>query len=181
MADTTSINGTEFTYEQKSEGRVKLKRRLMMIIYIVFGGGLFALCMSINPYLFAIGPLSVYILYLLTWRLVKFDCYWEFGQGNLEVGRVKVTKHGRNKTMKLRVHVKEALEIGYYESPEQICEVKKIYDYSESPTSDKRIYIIFMKEGERCALLVEATNKLGNLLESFCPNAKGTKGRAFHG
>ena len=181
MADTTSLNGTEFTYDQKSEGKVKIKRTLMLVLYIVFGGGLFAGCMAINPYLFAIGPLSVYILYLLTWRLVAYDCYWEFGQGNLEVGTVRVSKHGRSKTMKLRVHVKEALEIGCYESSEQIKGAEKLFDYSQSPTSDKRVYIIFEKDGKRCVLLIEATAKLGNLLESFCPNAKGTKGKAFHG
>lgn len=181
MADTSSVNSCEFSYEQKNEGRVKLKRTLMLIVYIVFGGGLFGVCMAINPYLFAVGPLSVYILYLITWRLVKYDCYWEFGQGNLTVGRVKVNKSGRVKTPRLTVHIKEASEIGCYTAEKEIASAEKIYDYSESPTSDKRVYILFDNDGKKCALLIEATARLGNLLESFCPNASGTKGKAFHG
>lgn len=181
MADVSSLNACEFTYEQKSEGKVKAKRTLLIWAYILFGIGLFVLCLSINPYLFAIGPLSVYIVYLLTWRLVKFDCYWEFGQGNLEVGTVKVNKHGRRKHLVLTVHVKEAEEIGHYTSNSQLGEVARIYDYSESPSSDKRVYLIFEKDGKRCALIIEATARLGTLLTSFCPNAKDIKGKPFHG
>ena len=181
MADTSTMNSCEYVYEQKSEGRVKLKRTLMLVLYIVFGGGLFALCMAITPYLFAVGPLSVYILYLITWRLVKYDCYWELERGNLTVGRVKVSKSGRVRIPRLTVHVKEAAEIGCYTSAEQVAGAEKLYDYSESPTSDKRVYILFDKDGKRCALIIEATARLGTLLESFCPNAKGTQGKEFHG
>lgn len=181
MADMSSLNSTEYVYEQKNEGRVKVKRSLMVLLYLVFGIGLFVLCLSINPYLFAIGPLCVYILFLCTWRLVKYDCYWEFAQGNLAVGRIKANKHGRHKIERFTVHIKEAEEIGCFSSLEPLGELKKVYDYSESPNSDKRVYIIFRKDGERCVLIVEATARLGNLLASFCPNAKDVKGKPFHG
>ena len=181
MADMDSLNSCEYVYEQKSEGKVRMKRRLMAAFYFVFGIGLFVLCLSINPYLFAIGPLSVYILFLLTWRLVKYDCYWEFEHGKLTVGKVKVTKHGRHKTPKLDIIAKSALEVGYFEGASSLAGAEVIYDYSESQSSDKRVYLIYERDGKKRAIIIEATARLAGLLVSYCPEAKGIKGKQFHG
>ena len=181
MADISSLNSTEYVYDQKSEGKVKVKRTLMVLLYVAFAAGFFALCMAINIFLFAIGPLLVYILYLCTWRLVKYDCYWSFGQGHLEVGRIKANKHGRHKVPRLTVHVKEALDIGYYTDASCLGNPEKLYDYSESPSSDKRVYIVFNRDGKRCALIIESTARLATLLTSFCERAHDIKGKAFHG
>lgn len=181
MADVTSLNSTEYTYEQKSEGKVKRNRVLMILFYVLFAAGFFALCLAINIFLFAIGPLLVYIIYLCTWRLVKYDCYWEFGQGHLEVGKVKVNKHGRIKVKKLSIHVKEALDIGHYTARGELDSVKRVHDYSESQSSENRIYIVYLEDGRRTGLIIEGTARLANLLTSFCPNAHDIKGKPFHG
>ena len=182
MADSSSPNYTEFSYEQKSEGKVKVKRTVAIIGYILFILAFFVFCLwSKIIYLFAIGPFLLYVLVLCTWRLVKFDCYWEFGQGTLEIGTVKVNKSGRLKKPKISIHVKEALDIGYYESQEQIRSAEKVYDYSASPSSDKRIYILFTENGKTSAAIVEGTARLGVLLTSFCDKAHDIKGKQFHG
>lgn len=180
--DSTSPNYTEYAYEQKNEGKVRVARTLMVIGYVVFFVGLFAILMlSSMPMLFAIAPLLLYILVLCTWRFVKYDLYWEFGTGTLEAGKIKVNKSGRHKTPKVSIHIKEALDIGYYENSSQLGEVKKVYDYSESPSSDKRIYIVFSEGGARSALIIEGTARLANLLTSFCERAHDIKGKPFHG
>lgn len=181
MAEFDSINSTEYSYEQKNEGKVRTKRTLMIIAYALFTIGFFIFCMSVIPYLFAIGPLLLYILVLCTWRLVKFDCYWEFGGGMLRVGKIKVDKNGRRKLPRLEIHVKEALDIGYYESQGQLASAERIYDYSESPISDKRIYIIFKEGDKTSAVIIEGTARLGSLLTSFCERAHDIKDKAFHG
>ena len=83
--------GAEYVYDQKSEGKVRVRRLLMALFYVVFTAGFFVLCLKINIFLFAIGPLLTYILFLCTWRLVKYDCYWEFAQGTLTVGKVRAS------------------------------------------------------------------------------------------
>ena len=182
MADSSSPNYAEFSYEQKNEGKVKVKRTLMVVGYILFILSFFVLCLwSKILYLFAIGPLLLYILVLCTWRLVKYDCYWEFGQGILDIGTVKVGKNGRRKTPRISIHVKEACDIGYYESPEQIRSAEKVYDFSASPRSDKRIYLIFNENGKTAAAIIEGTARLGVLLTSFCDKAHDIKGKQFHG
>ena len=182
MADFDSINSTEYVYDQKNEGKVKTKRTLMVIAYVLFITGFFIMCMAtkILP-LFAIGPLLLYILVLCTWRIVKFDCYWDFGAGTLTIGKIKVNKNGRRKSPKVSIHVKEAIDIGYYETGYMPEGVDKVYDYSESPTSDKRIYILF-RDGDKTALaIIEGTARLGSLLTSFCDKAHDIKGKPFHG
>ena len=182
MSDNESMNYAEYSYVMKSEGKVKLKRMLMVIFYVAYivGFFIFATTSKLIP-LFAIGPLSLYIIFLCTWRLVKYDCYVEIKTGMLYIGKIKITKNGRHKRPIISLHVKEALDISEYTDKAQLGDVKKIYDYSESQSSDKRIYVVFDKDGVRSAAIFEGTAKLAKLLTSLCPNAHDIKGKPFHG
>ncbi len=182
MYENDSPNYAEYAYIKKNEGKVKLQRTLMVLFYIVYivGFFIFATTSGLIP-LFAVGPLTLYIIFLCTWRLVKYDCYVEFKTGMLYLGKIKVSKNGRRKFPRISIHVKDAIDISEYTHRSQLGDVKKIYDYSESQSSDKRIYIVFDKDGERSAAIFEGTEKLAKLLTSFCPNAHGIKGKPFHG
>ena len=181
MFEDESPNSAEYVYEKQSKGKVKLQRTLMICLYVVFVLAYFLFCYisRIIP-LFAMAPIFLYILYLFTWRLVKYDCYWEFRSGELTAGTVRVGKT-KKRVPVVKLRVKEALAIGPLNSISDLGEAKKIYDFSESPTSDKRIYVIFEKDGVRSALLIEATAKLGKLLAAFSKNADSVKGLQFHG
>ena len=182
MSEFDSPNYVEYSYEKKSEGKVKLERRLMIALYIVFGLGATGALIGFQLYpVVAVVPVLVYILFLCTWRLVKYDVYYEFKEGNLSLGKIKVTQQGRIKKPAVSVHIKDALDIAPYETKEQLSSVEKLYDYSESLTSDKRILVVFSEKGIRAAVLLEATAKLGKLFTSFCPNAHDLKGKDFHG
>ncbi len=182
MNEFDSPNYVEYSYEKKSEGKVRLHRRLMIALYVAFFIGGLAVCIitKLIP-LFAVAPTLTLILYLCTWRLVKYDVYYELKEGHLELGKIRVNKQGRHKTPKLSIHVKEALYIAPYEKAEQCADAVRVYDYSESPSSDKRIILIWNNAGEKSAVILEATAKLAKLLASFCPNSQDLKGKAFHG
>ena len=172
MSDYGSINSSEYVYDQKNEGIVRIKRMLMIFGYIAFILGFFIFCMVTKIFaIFAIGPLALYIIYLLTWRLVSYDCYWEFATGALEIGRIKVSKNGRRKTPTVKIQIKDALRIGGFTDLAPLGKIDKLYDYSESPSSDKRVYIIFEDDGKRCCAIVEATARLLSLLSTFSKNA----------
>lgn len=182
MSEFDSPNYVEYVYDKKNEGKVKLQRRAMIALYVVFAVALVGALVAIPLYpVIAVVPVLVYILVLCTWRLVDYDVYYEFKEGRLELGKIKVSKQGRRKTPKISIHIKEALEIAPYENEGQLADVKALYDYSESPTSDKRILIVFDKEGVRSAALIEGTAKIGKLFTSFCANAHDLKGKTFHG
>ena len=182
MNEFDSPNYAEYSYEKKNEGKVKAQRRGMILLYVAFfiGGLIACIATKLLP-LFAVAPTLTLILVLCTWRLVKYDVYFEFREGRLELGKIRVNKNGRRKTPKVSIHIKEALYIAPYTGESQTEGVVRLYDYSESQKSDKRIVVVFDEKGERCAVIFEGTAKIAKLLNSFCPNAENMKGQIFHG
>ena len=184
MNEYDSPNYAEFTYEKKNEGKVRLARTLMVCGYILYIAAFFLVCYltRVIP-VFAIAPLTLWIIVFFTWKLVKYDCYFEFKAGMLELGSVKVNKKGvRRKNPQVTIHVKEALSAELYNpSSDDLKTVEKVYDLSASQSSDKRILIIFEKNGKRQAAIFEGTEKIANLIASFCEKGKSLKGQKLHG
>lgn len=184
MNEFDSPNYTEFSYEAKAEGKVKTMRILAVCGYVAFVAAYFLVCYitRVIP-AFAIAPILTWILIFFTWSLVKFDYYFEFKTGMLELGKITGGKKGRKKQPMLNIHVKEAGFIAPFEGEhaEMVKEAKKVYDLSASQGSDKRIIILFKEKGETSAVIFEGTAKIANLLSSFCPNAVDLKGKQLHG
>ena len=182
MSEYDSPNYAEYVYERKSEGKVKAQRLGMIAAYVLFFVGGFILCALTKMIpVFAAWPVLTLILVLCTWRLVKYDVYFEFREGRLELGKIRTSKQGRRKTPRVFVHIKEALYIAPYTDPAQAEGAVKIYDYSESQSSDKRIVVVFLEKGARSAIIFEGTARIAKLLHSFCPNSENMKGQVFHG
>lgn len=184
MNEFDSPNYTEFSYEAKAEGKIKIMRILAIIGYVAFVAAYFMVCYitRVIP-AFAIAPIFTWILIFFTWSLVKFDYYFEFKTGMLELGRITGGKKGRKKQPMLNIHVKEASFIAPFdgEHTERLKEAKKVYELSSSQSSAKRIILLFEEKGETSAVIFEGTAKIANLLSSFCPNAVELKGKQFHG
>jgi len=181
MAEFDSLNSAEFSYEKKGEGKNKLYRILLIIGYVLFVIVFFLACyLSKLIPAFAVAPIFLWMLIFFTWRLVKYDMYVEFQKGSLTLGRIKVRKSGTKRTPLLIVPVKSAEEIAPFDSSVSL-EGSKVYDFSESPTSDKRIFIRFEKNGEKSIAIFEGTARLGKLLTSYSENAHDLKGKDFHG
>lgn len=182
MSEFDSPNYAEYVYDVKSEGKIKLFRRLMIVGYVLFLAAYAITFISINlPQLIAPLPIFGWMLVFFTWRYVSFDRYFEFEGGMLSLGNIRVSKAGRKKTEKLRIHVKEASFIGPYNENKDLTEGVKLYDFSESPSSEHRIILLWDNKGEKSAVLFEGTRKIANLLASFCENTKNLKGQIFHG
>ena len=143
MNEYDSPHYASYVYEKKNVGKTRLLRTLMVCGYVIYVIAFFLACyISGFVPVFALAPFTLWIIVFFTWRLVAYDCYFEFKSGILELGHVKVTKSGRRQTPKLTIHVKEATYAAPLESNEAYIEGTKLYDFSESPTSDKRILIV---------------------------------------
>ena len=183
MNEYDSPNYASFTYEKKNEGKVRVGRTLMIFAYVMYLVAFFLVCYltKLIP-VFALAPLSLWIITFFTWKLVSYDCYFEFKGGMLELGTVKVNKKGvRRQNPVVTIHVKEALAAEVYNSSYDLSSVKKVYNLSASESSDKRIVIVFEQNGERCAAIFEGTEKVAKLIASFCENGKSLKGQILHG
>lgn len=185
MNEYDSPNFAEFSYTKKSEGSYKTKRILLIALYVLFVGAFFGVVLmtKLIP-VFALCPIFLWILIFFTWRYVSYDFYFEFREGNLELGKIIGTKNGRKKYPERKIHIKEAIFIAPYadeESARRIVEAKRIYDYSESQLSDKRILIMYKDGCDTVAVILEGTQKIARLCASFCPSAENMKGQVFHG
>ncbi len=182
MSEFDTPNYAEYSYAVKSEGKIKLFRRLMLLGYIAFVGAFFGVCLATKLIpIFATAPIFTWMLVYFTWRYVSYDCYFVFQSGNLELGTSRNGKGGMKKYPKLKIHVKEATFVGIYTGNESLAENTKIYDFSESRLSEKRILIQFDKNGEKCSAIFEGTKKVSKLLDSFCSNSQGMKNVDLHG
>ncbi len=182
MSDFDSLNQAEFSYEKKSVGKNKLYRILLIIGYVLFVILFFLACyLSKLIPVFALSPIFTWMLVFFTWRYVSYDMYFEFAAGVLMLGTVRVRKSGRTKKPRLFISVKDALEIAPYDPASAPKDVEKAYDFSESPTSDKRIFILFEKDGVRSLAIFEGTARIARLLSSFSKNAHDLKNNEFHG
>lgn len=182
MSEFDTPNYAEYSYAVKSEGKIKLQRWLMIILYIAFVGAFFGVCLATKLFqLFATAPIFTWMLVFFTWRYVSYDCYFVFQSGMLELGNARGGKGGTKKYPKLKIHVKEASFAGPLSGNEDLMNGTKVYDFSESQSSDKRVIILFEKDSEKCCAIFEGTAKIAKLLSSFCPNAKDIKDKNFHG
>ena len=183
MNEYDSPNFAEYVYDRKNEGKLKLKKTLAILFYILFAGGVFAVLCAIQLFwLIAILPIFTWMLVYFTWGLVNYDYYYEFKHGVMEFGNVKSTKNGRRRRPKLTVQVKEATLAKVYDpQTDSTAELAKVYDYSESQASDKRIIVYFNNNGKSAAVIFEGTAKVAKLVASFCPNGATLKGAVLHG
>ena len=184
MNEYDSPNYASFTYEKKNEGKVRLGKTLMICAYVLYLAAFFLVCYitRVIP-VFALAPLTLWIIIFFTWKLVSFDCYFEFKAGMLELGTVKVNRKGvRRQNPKTTIHVKNALSATLFDpASEDLKTVETVYNLSASEKSDKRILIIFEENGKRAAAIFEGTAKVANLIASFCEKGKSLKGQILHG
>lgn len=172
MNEYDSPNYTEFTYEKHAEGKLKLAKILLIVVYFAFFGGFFAFCVisKLLP-LFAVAPIFTWMLIFFTWRYVSYDIFYTFNHGQMEFGRVKIKKNGQRRTPKLKVTVKDAKLIAPYDVAvecEEFRNAKRVFDYFSRSSSPNRIVMVFNEEGKDCAVIFEGTDRVAALLNSFC-------------
>ena len=184
MSEYDSPNFAEFAYEVKNEGKIKVLRRIAIAGYVLFGLAYFIIACAFQLYpVIAIMPLFVRILVFFTWGYVCYDNYFEFNHGEMEFGTTRnAGKNGKKKRPILNLTVKNARAARLYRpEDEEIASVQKIYDFSESQSSDKRIVIFFEKDGVPSAVIFEGTSKVANLIARFCEGGASLKGEKLHG
>jgi hypothetical protein len=179
MGEFDTINFAEYSYSRANEGKALLGKALMCALYALFEVAFFLVCYitRVIP-LFALCPVFLWILVFFTWRYVSFDYYLEFHSGILDIGTVRGGSRGRKKKLLHSVKVKDALFAARYKNPEELGDVKHIYDYSSSKKALDRIALV-LEDGARYALIFDSTTKLAGLIASYCPRGKELKGQKF--
>ena len=180
MGEFDTLNYAEYSYSPKNEGKVRIRKVLMCILYVLFVGAYFLTCYitRVIP-LFAVCPIFTWMLVFFTWRYVSYDYYFEFKSGTLEVGTIRGGTKRRKTSVLHTIHVKEAVYAARYGSVDELGTLDKLCDYSSSVKEENRIAIVYEKDGKRVGVVLDSTTKLAGFIASYCPYAKELRGQKF--
>ena len=173
MDELYSPNCTEYTYEKKPSGIMKLARVLLVIGYILFALLFFLFCYKTRLLpLFAVCPLFTWMLVFFTWRYVSFDVYYSFERAELEFGKVQLKRKRQARMPIGKISVREAARIARYSDVDRVTLPKRMCDLTSPSDATEQIVVVYNERGRTRAVILEATPKLLKLLKSYSDELK---------
>ena len=144
-------NQVEYTVTKKSEGSYKVKRLLMMALYIVYSLAFVIIVSGIHPGIIAVLPITLAVLIILTWRYVNIDYKYEVKGAKIIFSEVM---GGRKEKERATCDLTKATAMIPFSKTEEISKIKaeKVYDARPSVSA-----------GECFALVVEDQNKVSSV------------------
>ena len=169
MTENEGQFACEHTYKRHAEGKVMLFRALFVLMYIAFVVLYFAACyFSRFIPMFALCPIFTWMLVYFTWRYVSHDYYFEFRSGLLTLGIVMRKKKHQERYKRVEIRVKEAIDImPIPRGRVKLNAVTRVYDFSSSCRSDKRIAVLCKRDEKTYAIVLECTLPLLKLIYSY--------------
>ncbi len=129
-------NQIEYTVTKKSEGSYKIKRLLMIALYIVYSLAFVIIVSGIHPGIIAILPITLAVLIILTWRYVNIDYKYEIKGAKLVFSEII---GGRKEKEKATFDLTKSTAVIPFTKSEEISKIKveKVYDARPSVLSDE--------------------------------------------
>ena len=174
-------NEFDYTVAKKVEGKYRLYRILMVIGYVIFGGGYFVGMAIAHLYpIMAFTPLLLWIVIFSTWRYVSIEYRYETASGGI---RFYTVYGGKKKKLILEKRIKDFEMIAPFDSEavERISamSIDKSYHLSRSESDDIDKFFATFKDndGKDCIVYFEATEQSLKILRYYNPNTTVTKTR----
>ena len=162
---------TEYEYgvDKKREGKLKLLSIGFIALYVAFVGGMFGLLYSIRLIpVFAVVPVLLWILVLMTWRYVQVDDKYRISEGAFTLTRKYGNKGGK---ILCEFRIKEADVIApEYEASAALSEIpaSRVIDARPSLTaSDIYVAVFTDKDGAKSAVKFQATAQAVKVLKYY--------------
>lgn len=162
-------NYAEFSVARKTDGNAKLKRVLLIVLYLAVVA-VFAYFFMIKTPLFPMVGVAIiidYILVLATWHLTKIEYTYIVEKGNFHIYQLR----GRLKAKEV-LNVKLEENLGVYPANDEdykskLDECEATLDFCESKTADDIYFAIFNLSGKKTAVYFSAANKLLTTMKYF--------------
>ena len=162
----------EYVVEPPKKGARSTKKALMLTAYIVFCIGMAILMLTVGKLflpLFALAPLSVWILIFFTWKYTNPEYEYSITSGILTFA---IIYGGRSRKKVFEQTVKEMDTIAPLSKmySHKIDEYKpsRVYDGSSSHDSPDAYFALFENEdGERCVYYFEATARALKVMRHY--------------
>lgn len=167
---------TEYTVEQKSEGKYRTRRLLLVLAYIVYAIAFF-LFFTVGPIriypLIALLPVSLWMIVFFTWRYVSVEHEYTIASGTMTFADIY---GGRSRKTMLEVKIKEMSEIApLTEEARKKCsgaEFTQTYNFLSSQSTPDAFYAICNQEGsKKIVIFFEATEKALKIMKFYNSSA----------
>ncbi len=177
----TEFHEFEYTVTKKSEGQYRVKRILMIVLYVLFGLVYFFGLAAAHLYpLMALIIFFEWMLIFFTWRYVSIEYTYSLISGNMTFYDVY---GGKKKKLILEKKVKSFTEIKPLNDMEKakIADKKfaNIYSFvrSVNEQSDKYFAIYIDNDGHESIVYFEATQQTLKILKYYNSNTVVTETR----
>lgn len=159
--ENSSANYAEFAVAKKPDGKLKMKKTLLIFFYAAFAVLYCTIFLVIvqMPALIAMLPLIVFIIYLCTWRFTNLEYIYIVYQGMIHIYQ----NNGFNKAKEVfTARVSENLGIVPFsdEYAETYAYCSEMLDFSAGRGTPDRYIAVFEKDGKKIAVLFTAATKL---------------------
>ena len=171
MEVAMEVNSYDYTVDKKKEGSYRLKRTLMIGAYalycLVF---LVAIIWTRIIPLGALIPLTLYIIYLCTWRFVSIEYKYTVESGLLMLYTVYGSK---NKKKMAQIRIKDAkliVPIHGYETEIAEFAPKNMYDGRSSKDSTDGYAILYYEGDTPAVIYIDAPEQSVKVLHYYNPD-----------
>ena len=160
----------EYTVAEANNKALKTKKALFLTGYILYVLVVFAILTSINPYLIALVPVTLWMVIWLTWRFTQVEYEYSFFSGELTVNRILGNRTRKN-LAKVRIQnfssVFEATEMNQSKI-EAFAAENTIFAASEAKAENLWVALWTDAEsGKRQALYFEPNEKAIKILKYY--------------
>ena len=164
----------EYTIAEANNKALKTKKTLFIAGYVLYVLVVFAILTSINPYLIALVPVTLWMVIWLTWRFTQVEYEYSFFSGALTVSRV-LGNRTRKKLIEVRIQkfsaVFQANELNQSKI-EAFAPENTIYAVSEATAEN--IWVALWEDadnGKHQALYFEPNEKAIKILKYYNASA----------
>ena len=166
--DQSSSNSAQFVVKKKPDKGQKATRLLFILLYVLFAAGYCVLFLVITkiPYVLAILPILVWMLFFFTWNRLWKESAYVVDKGYFYAYRV----NGRNRaTLAEKIHLADAVSITPSTEEYSSCfsDAESKADYSTDPSCEDRYVLVYMAEGKKRAVYFVASQKLLSAIKYY--------------
>lgn len=150
----------EYVVAQKTEGKWKLKKLGMILIYVAFviAWFIFGFVSKMFP-LLALIPVTLWMLVFFTWRYVKVEYEYSMEAGDMTISNIY---GGRSRKQIVTFKMKDCsliAPLSTHDFKARDYEPEKIYSALSSAKAEDAYFALFEADGKKCVAYFEATEK----------------------
>ena len=158
---------TEYTVAQKPEGKYRVRRLLLIALYILYPLTFMVICASINlPMLIIFTPVTLWMLIFFTWRYVSVEHEYMIASGTVTFVDIF---GGRTRRVLFSCEIRDMMQIApLTEESRQSFADADVFDLRGSEKAeDGYFFTIKDQDGKVAAVLFEATEKAVKILKYY--------------